>query len=267
MAGETHQEMTVYSWTPVDAEEAQAEELSSQMVFMRAVTRSGSKVRGKGSLSAHRLSVSAPCVRGGGGRRPHTRSSTDLSAGAGIDRDTDRGSVGDMDMDRDREGRILPLGEEYGISTGTTVGHCVGRVLDTYIQAADTAAYALMGALSYDQDTSTSINTKKRKNTLDCGSDSRVLITGSSDADLDLDSRMEQRDRGERDRERDMERVSDMERERVGDRDRDREGDWEEEGVLCSSPQTLIRNALEANHRVNGRLLELARRYQEDLGG
>jgi hypothetical protein len=35
--------------------------------------------------------------------------------------------------------------------------------------------------------------------------------------------------------------------------------------MRCSSPLTLIREALEANHRVNGRLLELSRRYQEDL--
>ena len=43
-----------------------------------------------------------------------------------------------------------------------------------------------------------------------------------------------------------------------GDRDRD-------PVMRCSSPLTLIREALEANHRVNGRLLELSRRYQEDL--
>ena len=45
-----------------------------------------------------------------------------------------------------------------------------------------------------------------------------------------------------------------------GDRDRDRDP-----VMRCSSPLTLIREALEANHRVNGRLLELSRRYQEDL--
>lgn len=213
---------SLYTCTPVDADgDADADgaerECSSQMVFLskRATRSSSSLIRATSFSSSQRRSASvATAVRGG--RRS-------LSC-------RDHDAVTDIDTDRDREGRFLSQG---CYSAGVGVEYGVGCVLDGYIAAADSVVYSLMGVLRCDPEP-TAVNTKKRKNTLNCGSDSRDLVTGSvGGLDLDLS----------------LGRGREKERE-VGQ---------------CPSPQTRIRRALEANHRVNGQLLELSRRYQEDL--
>ena len=131
---------------------------------------------------------------------------------------------------------IRPVADACGENFSPSLARSMGAMLNSYINSTDTVARTLQDVLDGDGDLSSM--SKKI-----CTERDRIACLGSLEAS-DFHGRS----------------IS-----RSGDLGQEEEDRGRTVCVSISSPQTLIREALEANHRMSGRLLELSRRYQEDL--
>ena len=121
-------------------------------------------------------------------------------------------------------------------SLSPSLARSMGAMLSSYINSTDTVARTLQDVLNGDGDVASM--SKKI-----CVESDRIACAGSLEV-----SGFHGRGRS-----------------RVGDLGQEEDKRERAVCVSISSPQTLIREALEANHRMSGQLLELSRRYQEDL--
>ena len=131
---------------------------------------------------------------------------------------------------------MRPVADACGENLSPSLARSMGAMLESYINSTDTVARTLQDVLDGDGDLSSM--SKKI-----CTERDRIACLDSLVAS-DFHGRGSSR--------------SEVLGQAEGERGR----------TVCvsmSSPQTLIREALEANHRMSGRLLELSRRYQEDL--